>query len=198
MALLSRERAQRYASLVQTVPGDFIEIGVFRGDSFQHIVRCAKQFHRQVHAFDSFYGMGEPGANDGKYYPKGQLSVGGVDHFQKEMRERDIANKDYKCWPGFIPNCFEGFDYPVALAFVDVDQYLPTKVALAWTWRRLSSGGILICDDYFRGRAILAAKAIDEFVRTLNVLDATVLEYIDSQLVIMNHEDRIPVSKIDP
>ncbi len=197
MALLSAERATRYTAHLSNVPGDFIEIGVFRGDSFQHIVRCAKTLKRQAHAFDSFYGMNEPGANDGKYYPKGKLSVGGVSNFQKEMRERDIETKDYKCWPGFIPTCFEGFDKPVALAFVDVDQYLPTKVALAWVWPRLSSGGILICDDYFRGRKILSSRAIDEFVRTLSPLDATVLECTNSQLVIISEKDRIPLSKID-
>jgi hypothetical protein len=49
----------------------------------------------------------------------------------------------------------------IAILRLDTDWYVSTKHELEWLWPRLSSGGVLIIDDY--GHFTGARKAVDEF-----------------------------------
>ena len=49
----------------------------------------------------------------------------------------------------------------VSVLRLDADWYEPTLIALRFLWPRLSSGGVLIVDDY--GHHSGAARAVDEF-----------------------------------
>ncbi len=190
---VSEQKMQRLAALVSEVPGEFVEIGVFRGESFQWMVREALRHNRKrAHAFDSFFGMMKPRAEDQGQYPEGKLSVGGPNKFHEEMKKRHVEKDFYSIHPGFIPECFNGFGDPIALAFVDVDQYFPTLTALNWVWERLVPGGIIIADDYFRDRGICAARGIDEFLSTRSPLDVHFLECRDTQIVLRNGKGSVP------
>jgi O-methyltransferase len=184
MAVISTENLVSLISRVVDVPGDFVEIGVFRGDTFKRLALLAHALGRKAHGFDSFEGMDEPTQLDFGHYPKGKLSVGGVANFERILIDADIPKSSYKLWPGFIPHCFKGFDTPVSLAVVDVDQYEPTVVAIDWIWDRISPGGIMLLDDYFRSREGLASKAIDEWLIHQNPIEMEVFDYIDTQLYI--------------
>ena len=73
------------ASKVRGVPGDFAEIGVFRGAAFRKVAALAGQQGKRAHAFDSFAGMAEPSTVDGPTYPKGMFDIGGSDEFIRLM-----------------------------------------------------------------------------------------------------------------
>ena len=66
------------------------------------------------------------------------------DNFRRILVEADLPDASYQLWPGFIPHCFEGFDAPISLAIVDVDQHAPTAEALRWVWPRIKPGGVLL------------------------------------------------------
>lgn len=173
-----------FAGLVAEVPGDFAEIGVFRGAAFRHVAALAYSQDRMAHAFDSFQGMAPPGVEDGDQYPAGKFDVGGPDAFVKLMTEADVPGDAYLVWAGFVPDCFREVPDSVrfALAVLDVDHYLPTVAGLKWLVPRMSPGGILALDDYLESYDKLASKAIKEFIATKPDFD--VVAQFNQQLIL--------------
>jgi len=155
------------ARSVRNVPGDFVEIGVYRGSAFRRLAFLAHEQQRIAHAFDSFHGMSDPGPEDGEQYPRGKFDIGGPESFVRLMDEAGVPREHYRLWPGFIPSCFESFPAQArfALVIIDVDHYQPTAESLAWAAPRVSRGGILALDDYLSATDLLATKAIKEFLR---------------------------------
>ncbi|HCS52776.1 TylF/MycF/NovP-related O-methyltransferase [Rubinisphaera sp.] len=186
------------------VPGDFAEVGVFRGALFKRLVAVAQVLKRKVHAFDSFVGMAEPTENDHGLYKKGELSSGGVENFRKIILEsikkhRDLAQaaqqnvgvlpgeiRDdcFELWEGFVPGCLEACPInQFAFIYIDLDHHDPTEQALEWAWPRLAPGGLLGFDDYFAGREKLASPPIDRFLEK-EVSNLHLLHLSNNQLFI--------------
>lgn len=172
------------ARTVRDVPGDFAEIGVFRGAAFRKLTALAREQNRIAHAFDSFHGMGDPGPEDGEHYPKGKFDVGGRGAFMSLMDEAGVARDCYRLWPGYIPFCFESFPAQLrcSLVLIDVDHYQPTAESLLWAAPRINRGGILALDDYIPAIDLLATKAIKEFLARESCFD-TVAEF-NQQLIL--------------
>jgi O-methyltransferase len=156
------------AAKARDVPGDFAEIGVFRGAAFCKVAELASIQGRHAHAFDSFFGMGEPSAADGTAYPKGRFDIGGPDEFVRLMTKAGVVRESYDIWPGYVPACFAGVPDTLRFAFVilDVDHYQPTVDALRWLPARINDRGILALDDYLPKTETMASKAIKEFLAT--------------------------------
>ncbi len=155
------------AAKARDVPGDFAEIGVFRGAAFRKVAVLARQQGKRAHAFDSFIGMNEPTSADGPTYPKGMFDVGGPDAFVHLMTTAGVERALYDVWPGYVPECFT--QVPDSLRFswaiLDVDHYQPTVDGLRWLLSRINDGGILALDDYVvQNKGKLATRAIDEFL----------------------------------
>jgi hypothetical protein len=154
------------AKAVRDVPGDFAEVGVFRGDAFQKVAALAADQQRLAHAFDSFAGMGEPGPEDGTQFPQGKFDIGGPDAFAARMDAAGVDRAWYRLWAGFVPACFELAPPALRFAFVilDLDHYRPTAIALQWLAPRIHPGGLLALDDFVPGEQGIATKAIREFM----------------------------------
>jgi len=172
------------AQKVREVPGDFAEIGVFRGYAFRKLAELAAEQHKLAHAFDSFAGMGEPGPEDGTQFPRGKFDIGGPAQFVRLMDEAGVRLDLYKLWVGFVPACFEQVpaDLRFSFAIVDLDHYRPTAIALEWIAPRISPGGILALDDFIPGEAGIATRAIREFLAADH--DFEKLSCINHQLVL--------------
>ena len=167
------------AAKVADVPGDFAEIGVFRGDAFRRVATLAGQQRKRAHAFDSFAGMNEPTPADGGSYPKGMFDVGGPDAFAELMAGSGVARTLYELWPGYVPDSFAKVpaDLIFSWAIVDLDQYQPTADALLWLPARINRGGLLALDDYVPvvNRGKLATRAIEEFLATDHAFERVAL-----------------------
>jgi O-methyltransferase len=180
----------RLSSLLQRVahlPGDYAEIGVFKGATFTRLARHAAGAGIVAHAFDSFQGMDEPTDMDGPQYPKGKMSCGGVRWFAGMMRAHGIEPNSYKLHAGYVPACFDDVaaDQLFRFALVDLDQYAPTLAALEWVWPRMSSGGVVVCDDYFPGADRYASAAVDVFLRQPpGPYERSIIGLFGSQLVL--------------
>lgn len=154
------------ARLVRHVPGDFAEIGVFRGAAFRKLAALAHEQGRTTHAFDSFRGMAAPQPEDGGQYAAGKFDIGGADAFVRLMGEAGVAREWYRVWAGYIPDCFTDVppDTRFSLVVVDVDHYRPTADSLAWAAPRIAPGGVLALDDFVPAHDRLATRAIREFL----------------------------------
>ena len=187
MAVITTENLKSLLQHASKVEGDVMEIGVFVAETFHRLAPMANSIDRKAFALDSFCGMDDAGEFDGDSYPKGRLSCDGVENFERIMTRYGSGNSDYECFEGYIPTCFEAFDekYPdhkLCFALVDVDHYEPTVKSLDWIWGKISTNGILVLDDYFRGKDMLASKAIEEWIPKQHFMDYKIHALIDSQL----------------
>lgn len=177
------------ANLAADVPGDFAEIGVFRGAAFRKLAALSYSQDRMAHAFDSFEGMAPPQAEDGDQYPAGKFDIGGPEVFLKLMDEAGVPRDAYRVRAGFVPDCFD--DVPAtarfALAILDVDHYQPTVDALRWLAPRMPPGGILALDDYLESHDRLATKAIKEFLA--GKPDFDIVAQFNQQLILRKRQN---------
>jgi hypothetical protein len=166
------------------LPGDIIELGVYRGVSLMSWanfleIRNMGDRHKQVFGFDNFTGLSNFDDKDGEMDPRvGKIDKGydgGV--FEEIIRDAiSIYDKDrfipYKprvilvkgdieeTVPQFIK---EHTGLRISLIHFDVDLYRPTKVALEHFWPRVVRGGIVLFDEYGIRPWEGESNAVDEY-----------------------------------
>ena len=154
----------------RNVPGDYIEFGVFAGESAVPIARAAQTAGKVYHGVDGFRGMGKPGPRDydkdgGCWYPAGKFSGRTVSEIEKRLRGHGVKRQSFCIWCGMVPDVLATIAIDkIAFAYVDLDHYAPTKAALDWVLARLSPGGIMLCDDWTPSCEQCASGAINEFI----------------------------------
>ena len=143
-----------------SVPGDYAEVGVYRGGSARII--CEAKGEKRLHLFDTFTGLPEPSEKDGGVFRRGQYCC---PRKEVERALRDFDN--VVIYEGVFPQTVGGV-YPIqntTFSFVnlDVDLFDATSAALRFFYPRLNSVGILISHDY----SVLPGvrTAFDEYFR---------------------------------
>jgi hypothetical protein len=169
---------------VMHLPGDIVELGVYRGASllswanFMEIRNMGDR-HRKVLGFDNFAGFGEFDAKDGVEVPELGKTAGGFDGGAFEAQLRDVisifdADRFIPYKPrielvkGDIEKTIPAYvkQHPglrIALLHFDVDLYRPTMVGLEQLWPLVVPGGIVAFDEYGIPPWEGEAKAVDEF-----------------------------------
>jgi len=151
------------ARTVYPLSGDWVEVGVYKGDSAVELAGLIRPPWR-LWLYDTFTGHpaecfgdeSEPGHKPGKYR----------DTNPNKVLERIRRAINPYCCACLVPAVFPhtaSLPDRIALAHVDVDLYLSTRDALTALWPRITSGGALVCDDYGYGSCPGAKRAVDEF-----------------------------------
>jgi hypothetical protein len=164
------------------IPGDIVECGVWKGGSMMLIAKTLQELNNtnfHLYLFDTFEGTTKPTIVDKDYLGNSMLET-----WEKEFegKKKLPASADYASIDEVQKNIFST-EYPkekihfikgkveetivsnipekIALLRLDTDWYESTKHELENLFPRLSSGGILIIDDYghFKG----SKKAVDEY-----------------------------------
>jgi predicted O-methyltransferase YrrM len=165
--------------LRQNVPGAFIECGVWLGGSagLMGLVLKSMGQNRQLHLFDSFEGLPEPGSRDGDKaieYSGGrgegrlspisrcQATLEQVQRFLFERLQLDAGQVQFHAgwFQQTIPAIANNLE-PVAMLRLDGDWYESTKICLEHLYPKLSPGGVVILDDYYCWEG--CRKATDEY-----------------------------------
>lgn len=150
--LVDRYRAYELWSLVSQslslAPGDYLEVGTWRGGTGCLIARRVKEMNPGARVFlaDTFAGIVKAGAIDGGY----------VDGAHDDASVRDVealASRmavDVDVLQGIFPDDTGGQieNRKFRLCHIDVDVYQSAKDVLDWVWPRMVSGGIVVFDDY--------------------------------------------------
>ena len=168
------------------LPGDIVELGVFRGSSLMSWanfleIHCMGDRHRKVFGFDNFAGFKELDLNDGKEDSSVGKVVGGFNPSDTESRLLDaISIFDNDRFIPFKPRVEvikgdveetiplfveENPGVRISLLHFDVDLYKPTMVALDHLWDLIVPGGIILFDEYAIPPWEGESKAVDEFFR---------------------------------
>lgn len=153
------------------VEGDYLEFGVYRGDSFINAwdaARVAGRHGARFYAFDSFRGLPDPEASasdaEGEFV-KGQFSAERA-LFEKNLRRAGVDGGRVTVVDGFydatLPNTAPkdlGLG-AAAIVWIDCDLYVSTICALQFVTDLLQDGSVLIFDDWhcFRSRPDLGEQ----------------------------------------
>ena len=155
--------------LTTELPGDIVEVGVFRGHSLMSFanfleIRNMGDRAKTVWGLDNFAGFTELSAEDGPATPGVDKVKGGYNpskHLVELQEAIKIFDKDrfvpfkprVELVIGDVDQTIPAFiekqpGLRISLLNLDVDLYKPTMVALEHFFPRVVSGGVVIFDEY--------------------------------------------------
>jgi hypothetical protein len=148
--------------LVADVRGDTGECGVFEGAG-SFIICAASLTHRVPrthHVFDSFEGLSQPGAIDGRAWQRGNMAS------RIEIARTHLRSfSNVRWYKGWIPERFRDVpDVSFAFVHIDVDLHQPTRDSIEFFYPRMTMGGVIVCDDYGFSTCPGATAAVDAFL----------------------------------
>jgi O-methyltransferase len=138
------------------IPGDIVEIGVYRGQSADLICRINDGFKQKpVHLFDTFIGVPEINTTfDGRY-------ICSLEQVKKNLGEfSDKAMYHEGLFP--METGSELIGKKISFAHIDVDTGPFTYRALSSIYPRMSVGGAILVHDYDGIPEV--RNSVDEFV----------------------------------
>jgi len=189
--LLSKERVICNIDCIQeivknNVQGDVVEVGVWKGGSIMSMMYALKCLNekRKVWLYDTFEGMTPPTELDKDYKDESAEDLLKANSFfkcysplqevQENVKKVGYEEGEIVFQKGDILKN-KVFPEKIALLRLDTDWYDSTKYELENFYPLVSSGGIVIIDDYGYWKG--SRMAVDEFIRgkniTLNVIDDT-------------------------
>lgn len=141
--------------------GDYIEFGVYRGDSFIsafHFARMNFLTNMKFYAFDSFQGLPEIkgidiDSDDTQFY-RGEFTCG-LDQFKKILKRNNVDSKKVHIVQGWyheVLNNATQLKIPLkhaAVVWIDCDLYESTMPVLDFISDYLQDGSILVFHDWF-------------------------------------------------
>jgi O-methyltransferase len=159
------------AAVRDSVPGDFVETGIWRGGCgilMRAVLEACNDEHRKVWLFDSFEGLPRP---DSTSFPKDKddphwtlasyLGVG-LDQVKDNFRRYELLDERTRFVQGWFRDTIPSSEVEaISVLRLDGDMYESTWVVLTHLYPKLSAGGFVIIDDY---GAIPACKAaVDDY-----------------------------------
>ena len=149
----------------ESIPGDVVECGVYKGGSAALVVRVASRSRFQRHAwlFDAFQGMPPATSADG---PEAANWVGGLRsspvRVSRLLRRVGVDMARVHIVPGLFQNTFPTVHIQqIALLNIDADWYESVKLCLETFYDAVAPCGFVSLDDY--GAWPGCRRAVDEF-----------------------------------
>jgi len=175
--MLQLQQAAEFV-IARDVPGDFIETGVWRGGAcilLRAVLKAWGVTDRTVWLADSFAGLPPP---DAAHYPADRdlnlstfeaLAVP-LETVRENFSRYGLLDAQVKFLPGWFRDTLSTAPIArLAILRLDGDLYESTTQALDALYDKVSTGGFIIVDDYFRFEPCRAAVA--DFRRDHDVHD---------------------------
>jgi O-methyltransferase len=128
------------------VEGDLLEVGVWRGGTGVVLARSTAGSGKKVYLADTFSGVVKAGEKDTRYIggEHADTSVPLVEAFLQEFGLNDAI-----LLQGIFPeDTAHRIPGKLAMVHCDVDVYESARDVVEWALPRLSSGGVIVFDDY--------------------------------------------------
>jgi len=166
------------------IPGDIVECGVWKGGSAMIAAKTLSSLgstSRKLYLYDTFEGMPEPGDEDvkirtgiaGKETWKEKQETGGwaragLVEVQKNMSTTAYPQENIVFVEGMVEDTIpDTIPEQISILRLDTDWFASTYHELTHLFPRLSSGGVLIIDDY--GSWAGSKKATDQYFKENNI-----------------------------
>lgn len=158
------------------IPGDFVELGCYKGDTSLLLAEVLKGSDKRLWIYDSFEGLPEKSLKDesvlGKDFRFGELMV-----TKREVKERFLRAglKVPIIKKGWFAD-FSSNDLPenIAFCFLDGDFYESIRDGLKLVENKIFEEGILIVHDYKNPALPGVEKAVNEWLneRSLQIYES--------------------------
>lgn len=184
--MTSKERAYSLYSSINyivhnSIPGDFVECGVWRGGSAMIMAATLKALgdtERNIYLYDTFKGMPEPAEEDGRFSVissdtralwlkhkrknYNRLCYAPLGEVESNMEKTGYPMNKFIFVEGLVEETLERvIPDRISLLRLDTDWYSSTLSELEHLYPLLVKEGILILDDYGIWKG--AKKAVDEY-----------------------------------
>ncbi len=146
------------------VPGDFAELGVWRGNTAAVLAHFAFKAGRRAHLFDTYEGFDSrdvSGVDADKRLEFSDTSIAMVKEVIGEAVQACEFVKGY--FPASIADTHRNRRY--AVVSLDCDLYEPMKAGLVFFYPRMTPGAVLLIHDYSNPFWEGSKQAVDEFCR---------------------------------
>jgi hypothetical protein len=153
------DRIKEVLKIVEPLEGDICEVGVYRGGTSKFISDNIENC--DIFLFDTFQGMPYYDPNkDNKW----EIGAFGETDYEKVCKLFE-KKPNVKIFKGIFPSETSNNIIGKKFKFVhlDVDNYQSYKECLEFFYDKMTSGGIIIFDDYDHDCCPGANKAVDEF-----------------------------------
>ncbi len=163
------------------IPGDIVECGVWRGGSMMAVAKTLLALgcqSRRLYLFDTFEGMTRPGERDvsrdghvaTEYFRRWRTEPdrsnwcrASLDEVERLVRSIGYDNSMIHFVPGKVEDTIpDQAPDTIAVLRLDTDFHESTRHELEHLFPRLSTGGMLILDDYDYWQGV--RQATDEYV----------------------------------
>jgi hypothetical protein len=155
------------AQQVRDLPGDFVELGVFRGHTTMFLAEYLEfgSWTKRWWLFDTFDGIPDDQVDPG-WERVNRAAYGGTFTFE-EVRDRFAPFGNIEVTKGRVPEVFETV-CPDAISFMHIDLNNSTAEvgALDALYDRLTPGGIIVFDDFGWQTAHAQFRAESEWFRS--------------------------------
>jgi hypothetical protein len=147
--------------LRDSVPGDFAEIGVYRGNTASILAQAARAGDRRLFLFDTFSGF------DAADQTETDRPSGAFTDTSLQKVKQFVGADRVEYIVGRFPDSLSTAQIPdqFAVVHLDCDLFQPTAAGLAFFYPRLSPGGLFILHDYSSGHWSGCARAVDAFFK---------------------------------
>lgn len=149
------------------LPGDFVEMGCYKGDTSLLIAETLWGSTRLLYIYDSFEGLPEKSVEDesalGVDFKAGELLVTKREVKLRFLRAGLPVPVIKKAWFADL----KASDMPdkIAFAFLDGDFYESIRDSLKMVMSLMTDGGVIVVHDYTNPALPGVARAVDEYVR---------------------------------
>lgn len=157
------------------IPGDFVEVGVFKGGIVMAMALKCKQLgiQRNIYAYDTFTGMTAPTNEDMDIHnvkaavimmcSPSVLCVSSLEETQANVAKTEYPHITF-CVGDVLQTDLTKIPKEIAILRLDTDWYESTKFELEHFEPHVAPGGFVIVDDYGHWQG--SRKAVDEFLQT--------------------------------
>lgn len=168
------------ARIAAAIKGDFVECGVARGMVSSAIMNCLSWNslqHKKYFLLDTFTGLDEKELTAQEKKNIGDVSVYNAVSAEKVYADNfDDVVKNFSEWKnveiikGTIPATLEHVtSESIAFLHIDLNCVTPEIAALEFFWPKMTSGGMIILDDYAHSGHYLQMDACDKWAKENNV-----------------------------
>ncbi len=131
--------------------GDVLEVGVWRGSTSIIMATKLKNMnsHKQLFACDTFEGVVKASREYDNFYQDGEHSDTSVE-FVRDLMEKKFGLNNVTLLRGIFPDETADMikDRKFCFCHVDVDTYQSAKEVVSWVWDKMSTGGMIVFNDY--------------------------------------------------